>query len=552
MQSEFDYIIIGAGSAGCALANRLSREASNRVLLLEAGGKDTNPMIHIPLGFTFLMKDTRLNWCYQTEPEPGMNNRQIAFPRGKVLGGCSSINGMLYMRGQKQDYDGWAAQGNRGWSYEDMLPYFRRSEHNTRGESRYHGTGGPLWVEDFDYRFELADLFVQAGIDVGIPPNSDFNGETMEGMGYYQANIKKGRRFNTAKAFLKPVRNRPNLVVLTNALVSQILFEGKRAAGIKYSIKGKACTASARGEIILCGGSINSPQLLELSGVGNRDILEPLGIKLIEHLPGVGENLQDHLTINLQYSLRNIRTFYEESRPLSFIGNLVRYFVRHNGLFAHPASQVGAFFRTSPDLDRPDAQIHFAPAAGEYNAKGNMVPVPGTTATVCHLRPTSRGSVHVRSADSTVHPMIRANYLATEEDRKRTVLAVRRTREIFASKVLDPYRAGEMSPGSSKTSDEDLLEYIRTIGESVYHPVGTCKMGHDDAAVVDDQLRVHGIEGLRIADASIMPNILSANTHATCIAIAEKCGDMILADAHSKNDRRLAGAMLQAARLTAH
>jgi choline dehydrogenase len=552
MQSEFDYIIIGAGSAGCALANRLSREASNRVLLLEAGGKDTNPMIHIPLGFTFLMKDAQLNWCYQTEPEPGMNNRQIAFPRGKVLGGCSSINGMLYMRGQKQDYDEWAALGNRGWSYDDLLPYFRRSEHNTRGESRYHGTGGPLWVEDFDYRFELADLFVQAGIDIGIPPNSDFNGETMEGMGYYQANIKKGARFNTAKAFLKPARNRPNLVVQTNALASQILFDGKRATGIKYSIKGKACAAIARSEIILCGGSINSPQLLELSGVGNRDILEPLGIKLIEHLPGVGENLQDHLTINLQYSLRNIRTFYEESRPLSFVGNLVRYFVKHNGLFAHPASQVGAFFRTSPDVDRPDAQIHFAPAAGEYNAKGNMVPVPGTTATVCHLRPTSRGTVHIRSADATVYPMIRANYLATEEDRKRALLAVRRTREIFASKVLDPYRTGEMSPGSSKTSDEDLLEYIRTIGESVYHPVGTCKMGHDEAAVVDDQLRVHGLEGLRIADASIMPNILSANTHATCIAIAEKCGDMILADARSKNDRRLANATLQAARLTAH
>jgi len=358
----------------------------------------------------------------------------------------------------------------------------------------------------------------------------------MEGMGYYQANIKKGLRFNTAKAFLKPARHRPNLVVQTHALASQIVFEGKRACAIKYTVKGKPFTATARGEIILCGGSINSPQLLELSGIGNREILEPLGIKLVEHLPGVGENLQDHLTINMTYALRGVRTFYDEARPLAFVGNLVRYLVKHNGLLAHPASQVGAFFRTSPEVTQPDAQIHFAPAAGEYNEKGNMVPVPGTTATVCHLRPESRGSVHVRSSDASIYPMIRANYLATTEDRKRAVLAVKRTREIFASKVFDPYRVGEMEPGPSVTTDEQLLEFIRNSGNSVYHPVGTCKMGHDETAVVDDQLRVHGIEGLRIADASIMPTILSANTHATCIAIAEKCADMILADARQHDE----------------
>ena len=552
MSSEFDYIIVGAGSAGCALAWRLSREASHRVLLLEAGGKDTNPMIHIPLGFTFMMKNPQLNWCYKTEPEPGMNNRQIEFPRGKVLGGSSSINGMLYMRGQKEDYDGWAALGNQGWAYDELLPYFKRSEHNTRGESHYHGTGGPLWVEDFDYRFELGDLFIQAGIDVGIPPNEDFNGATMEGMGYYQANIKKGFRFNTAKAFLKPARNRPNLVIQTHALTTQILFEGKRACGIRYTVNGKPFTAKARGEIILCGGSINSPQLLELSGIGNREILEPLGIKVVEHLPGVGENLQDHLTINLTYALRGVRTFYEEARPLAFVGNLVRYLVKHNGLLAHPASQVGAFFRTSPDVSRPDAQIHFAPAAGEYNDKGNMVPVPGTTATVCHLRPESRGSVHIRSADALVYPMIRANYLATAEDRKRAVLAVKRTREIFASKIFDPYRVGEMEPGPNVTSDEQLLEFIRNTGNSVYHPVGTCKMGHDENAVVDDCLRVHGIEGLRIADGSIMPTILSANTHATCVAIADKCADMILADARQRDEANSITRRASVAGNTAH
>lgn len=530
MNMEYDYIIVGAGSAGCALAYRLSREASHRVLLLEVGGKDKHPAIHIPLGFAVLMKDPNNNWCYETEPEPEMNQRKIEFPRGKVLGGSSSINGMVYIRGQKEDYNNWSEAGNKGWSFDEVLPYFKNGEHNTRGEDAYHGIGGPLWVDDVINKFELADLFRKAGVDIGVPDNKDFNGESQEGMGYFQVNIKNGKRQSTARTYLKMAENRPNLSIITKALSCKVELEGKRATGVRYLHKGKQITATARKEVILCGGSINSPQLLELSGIGNPDILKSNAINLVHALPGVGENLQDHLTVNVLYELKGINTFYEETRPLAIMANLYKYAVKKTGLFAHPSCEVGGFIRSSEQVTRADAQIHFAPAASKLNDKGRMITAPGTTATVCYLRPDSRGSVHINSANPETYPTIKANYLSTEADRQATINAVKKVRGIFQSPVLDKYRVGELEPGEEYDNDEKLLAYIRENGNSVYHPVGTCKMGHDKMAVVDDRLRVHGIDSLRVADASIMPSILSGNTHAACVMIAEKCADMILSD----------------------
>ena len=528
MTQIYDYIIVGAGSAGCALANRLSREASRRVLLLEAGGKDTNPMVHIPLGFAFTMKDPKTSWCYKTEPEPHLNDRELDWPRGKVLGGSSSINGMVYIRGQKEDYDAWAAAGNRGWGYDDLLPYFKRSEHNVRGANAYHGIGGGLWVDEPTDKMELAQLYIQAGIESGIPYNEDFNGERQEGIGYYQLNIKDGFRQSSAKTFLKQCIDRPNLTLQTNALTTRIEFDGKKAVAIKYRHKGQELRAECRGEIILCGGTINSPQLLELSGIGDSEFLQKMGIKTVHHLPGVGENLQDHLTVNTQCSLADVTTFHDELKPLGMVKNLAKLAFKRKGLLIHPASQVGVFFRTTDDVERPDAQIHFTPAAGEPDEKGRIKPQPGTTATVCYLRPTSRGSVHLRARNPETHPLIRANYLSTDHDVKHTLAAVQKTRDIFKAPSLKKYHRGELMPGPQVDTDEKLLEYIRNISESVYHPVGTCKMGNDDMAVVDDRLRVRGIENLRIADGSIMPTILSGNTNATCVLIGERCADFIL------------------------
>lgn len=528
---DFDYIIVGAGSAGCVLANRLSASGRHRVLLLEAGPKDRYPWLHIPIGYAKTMFHPRYNWCYDTEPDPGLNGRSIYWPRGKVLGGSSAINGLIYVRGQREDYDHWAALGNRGWSWDDVLPYFIRSERNQRGADDFHGDRGPQGVSDVDRPNTLARAFIASCVEAGYPANDDFNGASQEGAGPYQLITWKGRRCSTATGYLKPVRKRRNLTVETNAHVCRLEFSGTRADTVVYRQHGQEKRALARREIILSAGALQSPQLLQLSGIGDAALLKTHGVEVLRHRPGVGQNLQDHLQVRVIHRCNQPLTTNDDMR--SWWRQLrmgMQYVFQRSGPMAVGINQAGAFLKTRVELDRPDIQFHFAALSADLPG-APLHDFSGFTSSVCQLHPSSRGHLEITSADPFAKPAMHPGYLSTEQDQQAIVAALRVARRIAAQPALAHYIVDEYKPGLSLERDDELLEFARDTGVTIFHPSGTCRMGADDDAVVDCTLKVRGVAALRVVDCSIMPTLVSGNTHAPAVMIAEKASDLILADA---------------------
>ncbi|WP_448584866.1 GMC family oxidoreductase [Thermaurantiacus sp.] len=534
----WDYVVVGAGSAGCVLANRLSADPRIRVLLLEAGPEDRSVWIHVPVGYARTLKDPAVNWLYETEPDPGSGGRAHVWPRGRVLGGSSSINGLLYVRGQPADYDGWAQLGAAGWSYADCLPYFRKAEANERLGGPLHGQDGPLNVSDPTTRHPVSDAVVRAGIEAGLPFNDDVNGEAQDGISYFQLTVKRGRRWSAAQAYLRPAMGRPNLRVETGALAEAVVLEGRRAVGVRYRRGGMTMKAAAR-EVILSGGAVNSPQLLELSGIGDPEVLQAVGIPVVHALSGVGANLQDHYVVSVQFRLQpGTVTVNEMSRGWRLAIEAARYLVSRKGLLTLSAAHVQAYWRSRPGLSGPDVQYHILPATVDVprfvaTQVWELERAPGLTIAPCQLRPESRGTIHVKSADPTVPPAIRPNYLADPIDQQTIVAGVRFARTLARQPALAPYVVAEIAPGAEAAGDDALLAYVRERGSTLYHPVGTCRMGaaSDPMAVTDPEGRVHGIGGLRVVDASLMPRIVSGNTNAPTIMIAEKIADSILAEA---------------------
>jgi choline dehydrogenase len=528
----FDYVIVGAGSAGCVLANRLTADGRHRVLLLEAGGEDRDIWIHIPLGYGRHFTNPAVNWLYTTEPEPECHGRAIIQPRGKVLGGSSSINGLLYVRGQREDFDRWRQLGNVGWSHDDVLPYFRKAEDQQRGADELHGEGGPLSVSDME-PLPVCDAFIAAAEQCGYRRNPDFNGADQEGFGYYQLTTRNGRRCSAAVGYLRPARRRRNLEVVSGALATRVLFEGRRATGVEYSRGGAQHVVHAAAEVILAGGAFNTPQLLQLSGLGPAPLLRQHGIAVIADLPGVGADLQDHFHARMVYRCRQPVSVNDllASKPRALMAGL-SYVLRRRGLLAMGAAYAGGFFRTHAAAATPDVQCHIMLFSGDTIAPP-LHPFSGISCPLIVLRPESRGHVRIKSADPLSAPAIQPRYLSAARDRDAMVAGLRALRGILAAPALAPFVEAEHDPGPACASDDDLLDFARAKGSTVYHPTSTCRMGGDPTAVVDARLAVRGFERLRLVDASVMPALVSGNTNAAVIMIAEKGADMILQDARA-------------------
>jgi len=531
----YDYIIVGGGTAGCLLANRLSADPRRRVLLLEAGGKDDYRWIHIPVGYLYLMGNPRTDWCFKTAAEPGLNGRSLAYPRGKVLGGCSSINGMIYMRGQARDYDRWRQMGNAGWAWDDVLPYFKKHEDQWALEpgafEGVHARGGEWRIELARIRWKILDAFQDAAAQAGIPKVDDFNRGNNEGCGYFHVNQRAGVRWNTAKGFLQPVQDRPNLEVETHAVVERLVLDGKRVTGLVMRQQGSVHTLNVSREVILAAGAIGSPQILQLSGIGPGSVLKALGIEVLHELPGVGENLQDHLQVRCAYKVTGVKTMNERFQSLvQRAGFLLEYTLFRRGPMTMAPSQLGAFVRSDPSRETPNLQYHVQPLTLPKFGEP-LDPFPAFTASVANLRPTSRGWVRIASPDPQAHPEIRPNYLSTADDRRVAADAIRVTRHIVSMPALAKFKPTEFRPGLEVHDDDALAKAAGDIGTTIFHPVGTCRMGSDAMAVVDARLKVRGLDGLRVADASIMPTITSGNTNSPTLMVAEKAAAMIVEDA---------------------
>jgi choline dehydrogenase len=527
---QFDYIVIGAGSAGCVVAGRLGETGRYRTLLLEAGGDDRNPWIHIPMGYAKLYSNPAINWCYQSDPEPELSGRSLFQPRGKVIGGTGSINGMIYMRGQREDFDGWRQLGCTGWSYSEVLPYFKRAEHQERGADEFHGTGGPLWVSDLPSKHELADAFIAAGRQLGAPRNDDFNGTTQEGAGYVQVTTRRGRRWSTAAGYLNLPNVKRSVAVRTHALVRRILIENGRAVGVEYATSGEVRTARAAGEVVLCAGAFNSPQLLQLSGIASGELSRRMDIPVVRELPAVGENLQDHCGIGIEYRCRKPVTVNDIANNFFLrMTVMTRYLLFRSGPMASNGNFANVFLRADGQKDRPDLMVTLLAWCTEENLAPR--PFSGFTMLAEHIRPDSRGWVRLRSPDASAPPAIRFNFFVSGYDRRTLVEGLKYIRRLASTPPMLEYVSEEINPGPGCASEEQFIEHCRKSALSLLHAAGTCRMGVGADAVVDPQLRVHGIERLRVVDASIMPTIVSGNTNAATIMIAEKGADLLLADA---------------------